>query len=331
MLALGPAAAPAASADGPVLVDRRGDWDLRRLGATGFDLPTDAKRSGHSIELSFPPGARQGPDRWYLIRLHFEVQLSRRTGSGFVYMGGATNGRAGELVELRVRRRAARPLRIAWNSLDLIRGAATGTVRGRTVELDVQNYLQNKGVRPGRNVLTFDVEWFGHIKLERVRIFADSGLRVSDRSPAHLVLATSLPSDPVREGESFDIGYTLRNNGDRAAHKVGVTIEPSSPALRIVGAPRHIRRALPGGDRLSGRFRVQATRRGRFRLEVHAGAENTNSPLDEIVVPIHGRATQQKTSRPETVIPVGGGVAVVGLALVSGARTRLGRRRRSGD
>ena len=144
---LGLAAAVPAAGSEPVVVDDFGDWNLTRLGAGALDLAAHPRRDGRSVRYRLPAGARQGPARWYLVHVHFRATLSRHTKSGLVYVTASTDGRAGHMVTLRIRRRPGRQSRIAWTTLDLIRGGVRGVVRGRTVELDVENYVQNRGVR----------------------------------------------------------------------------------------------------------------------------------------------------------------------------------------
>jgi hypothetical protein len=47
-----------------------------------------------SAPFILPARARQGPRVWYLIKLHFRISFSPRTGEGFAYVSGLTNGRS---------------------------------------------------------------------------------------------------------------------------------------------------------------------------------------------------------------------------------------------
>jgi hypothetical protein len=65
-----------------VSVNRLGDWDLERLDAGPLDLAIERARAERSVHFTLPRSARQGPDRWYLVRLHFEVELAADSGPG---------------------------------------------------------------------------------------------------------------------------------------------------------------------------------------------------------------------------------------------------------
>jgi hypothetical protein len=281
-----------------VVIDGVGEWWLSRLGVQGsLELPTNVERGERSIAYTLPARAGQGPDRWYRVRQHFELRLRPATRSGIVYVTASTNRRAAVMVELKVRRSRGRHPEVVWTSLDLVRGARRCTTRGRAVTVDVENYLQDRGVRPGDNVLTFVVERLGDVELERVRVLRDSGLRVVEESPAHLVLDAVLPAGPVAADERFAIGYELRNDGDLAAHNVGLGVESSSRALVSDGDAQLKLASLRGDDAYSGRFELRASRPGNFRVTLAAGAENADRPLVEIDVPVGPRRGERRDER----------------------------------
>jgi hypothetical protein len=279
-VALSPGIAGAGTND---TIDELGHWSLPEMGAHAFDLPTDAPRSARRVRFVLPSDVSQGKPAWYLVRLRFEIEFDQQTGPGLVYVGASTNGRAAEMVKFKVRRDADDPrARIQWSTLDLIRGARHGTVQRREIIRDEKNYLQDRGVRPGMNVLRFEVEQLGDVKVRRIRVLEASGITVSDKRPPHLRLTTLLPDEPVVRGKVFAIGYRVRNDGDIAARKVGASMDSLSPHLRVLSHHGSRIRALRPGGEISGWFRLKATRTGAFRLSVMAGGENTNYPREEI-------------------------------------------------
>lgn len=272
-------------ARGEVLLNGVGRWDLHELGGGELDLPTEQIGSERSLSFGLPKRVRQGPRTWYLMRLHAVVELARDTGSGIAYVGGSTNERAAALIKFKVKQRPGKPPLVRWSSINELRGPVGKVVSGTRIEFRYSNFLQNRGVRPGNNLLTFDFERLDDgVKLERVRVLADSGISISKRSPAHLRLDAVLPRGRVSVGETFAIGYKLRNTGDRTAYGVGVGLQGSSRALRI--ARPAIRRIGRIRRAQSGTFRVRARRAGRHRLTLSAGSLHTNDPEIEIGVPV---------------------------------------------
>ena len=315
-LVLGPPGA--ARADGPPRLDQLGFWDLRSLGSQPLDL-----RAGERRELAFvlPVGARQGPGRWYRLRMDVRVTLAPGSGDGNVYVVGSTNGRAAEMAKVRVQGGASSAPRLAWSTLDLLHGPASGVVRGREVTLSSENYVQDRGVRPGANTLTFDVETLGKVRVESVTILPGSGLRVTAERPAHLVLEPRLPAERPAVGETLTVPYVITNDGDVAARNVRIEATSESRALRLAGAPRTIE-TLAGGQRFDGEIRVRPTRAGNYRFELAAGTDNANRPLVEIAVP----ARAAPARRPES----GGAALPTGVAtlLALGLVVTLRKRRR---
>ena len=120
-----------------------------------LELPVHGQAATSAIAFSAPEHARQGIEgRWYLVRLRAEVTLARESRSGTVYVTASTNGRAAASAELRVRAGRHKRPRIAWNTLDLVRGVVLGDVdvrgQGRAAEgpqVDVDDHVLDPGCR----------------------------------------------------------------------------------------------------------------------------------------------------------------------------------------
>lgn len=164
---------PLAATDCCVTVDRVGRWTLPQLGSGGFDVPLHRALAGVTIRYRLPPDAKQGDGLWYLIRLHFAIRFKRGAGAGNAWLSAVTNDYAGVQVKFT---RAGGSQRVAWNSLDLIRGWVDRTTASRRVEANLDNYLPYRGVRPGRNTFTVALRRAGALEVDRLRVFADSGL-----------------------------------------------------------------------------------------------------------------------------------------------------------
>jgi hypothetical protein len=288
-----------AAAQAPALVDDFGHWDLARLGAEPLDLPVRPGRASRSLKYRLPADANQGPDRWYLLRLSFKVELDPATGSGSIFVDGSTNGHTAVSVEIEVTKQSDGRLRIVQKTLDLTKGARQRVSSHRTVTGTSVSFLQNRGVRPGKGVLSFELEHYGDVSVRRARILADSGLVVSRRSPASLRLTPRLPRETVVVGEAVKVGYLLENVGDRPAMDVVVGMRAHDRSMRV----RHPRRVRIGRleNSRAGHFTVEPRRPGRQRLTLAAGASNANNPVTELEVDVPRAARQTGSLRRSAV------------------------------
>lgn len=277
------------------------------------------KRGSASVDFELPPGARQGPDTWYLIKLHLAITFVRPTG-GSAYVSALTNGRAAAQIKFT----PAPGGSIMSSSVSLLAGSVKRTSSARRIELTYRNYLQDRGVRPGRNRLTVLLERTGNLRVSELVILRDSGVQVSRLRPARLKLDPILPRGSVRVGDQFRVAFTLRNTGDRPARNVLIAARPSSSNIKVVGQAA---RRLPLLDgRASGAFRLRATRTGRYRLVLGAAADNANHPLVEIDVPVNDEAATSRSSGPNLrTIAAAAVLLVIATALLLTARKRQGR------
>jgi hypothetical protein len=303
-----------------VTVDKPGRWTLRELGFDGFDVPEHGRRSSVTLHYRLPPGSRQGRGLWYLIRLHFAISFRSGTGAGNAWVSAVTNDYAGVLVKF-TRRQGDR--RLAWNSLDLIRGWIDRTTGSRTVEVDVNNYLPFRGVRPGQNSYTVTLRRAGALRVDRLKVFEDSGLEVTRRGPARLALAPVLPNESVQRGETFEIGYRLRNIGDRDARQVVVRIAADQGGgLGVIGSDRqHLGRVRDGA---TGSFRFKAQQTGNYRVLL--GADSSAShPRRAIAVPVVSAGRRHRPAGGVLRVAAAAALLIMGLMLL--VLSRRSRRR----
>lgn len=264
-------------------IDAFGHWTLARLALPALDLPTARARARVSVAYRLPATAQQGPANWYLLNLHFRLTLARRSRPGVVYLYGDTNGRESAQIKFGTYRDRAGVLRTVWSSGDYIRGDVVHRTRSRTIEGRFENYLQFKGVRPGRNVLTISLERYGRVRVESLHIFRDSGITYSPVSPAKLRLHLALPKKKVRAGETFAIPFRITNHGDRAAHQIVMGAKFPPGALARID---HTRARFPTlNTAVSGKLRFRARHAGTFRLAVFVQS-SANDPGSLIEVPV---------------------------------------------
>jgi hypothetical protein len=227
--------------------------------------------ASHATQYRLPSGASQGPDHWYLLRLHAIVRFDGRSRSGRVYLGAGSDGRAGALVDVRLARRSRQggrcPVRVRWSTIDLVQGNHGATVCGRRANIEMRNYLQYRGVRPGRNRLNVSVSSYDHGIAGEVRVLGDSGVLVTDAGPARLAFGER-DAPRAAPAQQIEVPYTLTNEGDREARDVLVTIDQLPRGLKLQGA--RLQHLGDISDQATGVFRVQARRPGRYRVVLEA-------------------------------------------------------------
>lgn len=91
-----------ASAQDLVTIDSFGIWTFNRLGypeTTFTPTSTDPRALATYI---MPSWAAQGPDQWFLMRLHFDLEIAEDSEPGTVVLSGYTSGHAAAQIHFRV-------------------------------------------------------------------------------------------------------------------------------------------------------------------------------------------------------------------------------------
>jgi hypothetical protein len=256
------AAAPAQAAEREVV----------RLGTPAVLTP------GAPLERTFtlPDGARQGPDRWYVVRLHYRVRFASG-GKGFAWVTSDTNTRTSAQVEYTTSRAGVRR-----TTVDLEHGQRERRGRSRSDELTFTNYLQNAGVRAGANSWTLRLEQAGGASVKRLELLPDTAIVETDRSPFPLGMTVALDGDRPEAGEPFTIAVTLAARPGRSVDDVVVRADGGQRRRlgRVTERPRTVR------------FTFQATRAGTRQLTFAAdsSANHPNASVQVLVLP-SSRAT----------------------------------------
>jgi hypothetical protein len=205
--------------------------------------------------VRLPAGARQGPGRWYVGRMRLRVALTRLDRGGHVYVSADTRHRT--FCQIVFSRRADGALE--WETFDLFSGDRVGVVRNGAATIDFENYLQDKGVRPGLTDVRLHVEAYGGTVSE-IRVSPASGILSTRRSPEPLAAAVrALDPSPVK-GKTFRLETTVGSSypGD-VLKDVAVNVSYDPHRLAVVGRPpaTHFA-ALTGLKRLIFTFKALA-------------------------------------------------------------------------
>lgn len=251
---------------------------LQNLGVGPVVLAVNDKSERFVVPYRLPQHATQGPDAWYLMRLHFAIVFEPNAGRGIAYVGGSTNGHAATQVEFSHRDSNSRF--VHWSSVGLIQGgvSAVGPLK-RTVVKTV-NFLQFGGVRRGRNRLTVEIESLGMLRPSRIRVFPDTGVIRTRRGPALLRIEAESAPHPVSVGDAVEVPFTMRNVGGRPAPEASITAF-APDGVEIEGSQTQqmsdVRRIA------DGRFLIRPARAGEYlvRIEAVGGAKRA---VDTVII-----------------------------------------------
>ncbi len=163
-----------------------GSWTLARLGYDDLVLHEDPRDARASVSVTYmlPPGAHQGHGSWWLIRLHYRVAVRADAYAPAEFnVAGSVNERFFASTIWNLRRRADGSLVLKSDDLGLVKGHVVRTSARLVREIRFANYLPYKGVRPGANVLRFDLTSNAVPLVRWVRIYADTTLIHQRRGP----------------------------------------------------------------------------------------------------------------------------------------------------
>jgi hypothetical protein len=274
-----------------VLLDSPGVWTLRDLGYPGTVAPaggettlyTDPAAPPHRvygpIKYVLPGGSAQGPDIWYIIHFHFEIEFEEDTQDGTAEVSAMLNfstsapfGTAALIEFNPVMRDGA--LVVDWNSLGLTDGWQKGTAESRRAEIWFSNYLPNDGVVPGQNSLLFAVKEYEGARVAALHVFDDTSIEVTPLSPPQLSVDVTEGWDPpAKGGDTFEVPYTVTNLGGWPAKEVVTEASYPEELLRLLGDRSVTTPLLDGREGVSGTFKFQALSPGEYdiTLKVRGG------------------------------------------------------------
>jgi hypothetical protein len=163
-----------------------GTWSLACLGYRDLVLHEDEKdaSASRSITYRLPAGSHEGHGSGWLLKLHYAVAVRSDAHPPAEFnVAAATNDRFCASTIWTIRRGADGRLLLHSDDVGLVQKHVTHTSTKLVREIRFTNYLQFKGVRPGLNVLRFDLT-SNEVPLVRwLRIYADTALVHQRRGP----------------------------------------------------------------------------------------------------------------------------------------------------
>lgn len=260
-----------------------------------------------------------------MIHLHFAIVIARHSGSGRVYVSAATGPTHFTWTSAQIRFDVVRrgdSLSITSDSLGLVAGHLVRISPERKREIVFDNYIPYRGIKPGLNALTFELQHYGRARVTSLRFFADSGIRYANHSPARAALGVNVDRQRIMVGEALAIDVEVRNSGGSKTTPGLVGLDFSRTDMVAQGRVVSRVRPIPSGETSHKTFHLRALRAGLHEVDVEAqvGLSHPIVPFKVLVV--------GPTSRSNAAWRwwLGVASAILGVGVLGGIR--LIRRRR---
>jgi hypothetical protein len=206
------------------VIDHDGFYSLRSLGHAAPIVITAQRPLSLPVRFRLPPGAHQGPERWYRVRLVCRVQLDPRAGAGFGYVNARVTSRVSASAEFETSRNRGRLL-TRWNTVTVAGERRHATSR-LIIAVDFANYVQTRAIIPGVHQLRFQVERYHGFRVRRVIILPSSGLERTrvPPYPVHMTVRLGRPRRVPGATEQAPFVAALTNDGDETARGVRISL-----------------------------------------------------------------------------------------------------------
>jgi len=135
------------------------------------------------------------------------------------------------------------------------------------------NVLEYRGMRGGRNAVTFTVERLGPARFRQLTVFGDTAIVRSSVGLPGLRLEPVVPRG-VRVDTPFVLRFRVRNTGDVRTHAGRVHLQLGGGLLVVGGGTFP---ALRPGAAAMGSLRLLAPHRGRYQLLLVADSTNAGT------------------------------------------------------
>jgi hypothetical protein len=255
------------------------------------DVDVAAQRRERIVPLGtfgLGQGARQGPHVWYVGYVHVGLTFRPLAQGEFAYVSVDTDDHTFAQIKLQGIRLHGRSA-TRFSTYDLFEGAKEGVIQRKSIELTYYNYLQDGGVRAGRNDVRLHIIQFPKPALKSVRVYRDSAIERTRRLPTPFALRV-VPLDPQpRVGQTFRLKVAMAARSKADVIRTA-SIEAVYDTHRVRLIEKKGRTQLP---RLRGEanvvFTFRALRSGSLVIRF-LGSSNINSPTAGIRINVRPAA-----------------------------------------
>lgn len=265
------------------------------------------------INYQLPSEAKQGPEQWYVVRLHVRIEADSQARSESI-VSASTNDHACAQLNLK-----SGGGELSNSGYGLVDGRQDDRSRADSLELWFANYLQLGGVRGGENILTLMMETFEGPPPRSVTILNDSRIERTTLNPYEVELAGPDAPVIVSRGDTARLPYRLARKGTRADASATVRVDTAGSPIEVLGEPTRSFNNI--GDGRQGDFEIRPSKPGTYNLMLVAktGYNTPAYPVQIIVPPDSERYLA-------VAVPALGVTLVIGAVAIV-AYPRLRRRR----
>jgi len=269
------------------VINSYGIYTLEMLGYEDvvFEQPSDFEKK--DFHYCLPDGAKQGPEDWYLIHISYDVIVSKDSGTGSLLISSLSNDYSSAQIEVITEYNDNGALVTTWNTVDLVNDYLEYSSQGLRASGNFTNYMQTSGIRQGKSTLSFQLETFGDIKVEKVIISKDSGIEFTSVSPPHLDLEAECRTPNAGVGAPIILYFSLTNNGDLPAKDVVVTARTNDDHL-LTDTTEFRYSSIEYKEKVDGTFTFYANEDKSCFIYIRASAHgSSNSPIATFTIPVN--------------------------------------------
>ena len=263
----------------PRLLTTLGTYALPDLGGSALSFvrsPTAAQTTYTradvgSVRYELSAGAAQGPDVWYVLHAHIDVQFEPGVEQGSATFYAMPNTWTAAMIQFDARALDGHS-RIGWHSLGLMDGAQHDEVDTDHVELRFSNYLPERGVLGGVNEMKFVLEEQGLV-VKQFTVLADTSVELTSVPPAKLEISQRDVAVSQGGGNTLNVGATISNTGGRSAKNVVVEIVYPADKLQLKGEREVRLTSIAASDSAAVHFSLERLSEGPYRIAIRTRSE----------------------------------------------------------
>src|ERR1035437_3573619 len=240
-----------------------------------------------NLAFTFPKDAKQGPNKWYTVKLHARVEIAPYAKRGVAFLTASTgvpgkkNRWTSAQIEFDVKREKGRTA-VDVSSIGIFSGLTHFETRRRSIEVVFMNYLPKRGVKEGLSDLHIEIEEErSALSIISAIILPDTSISETGIPPPHLRLDVApLKNGQLKVGRENGIEWRLTNDSQIPARAVSVDLNDFYGGLRLRGRSHYFYREVKGT--VQGVFRYLPTRSGKLEYYISVASTTANQPTVRI-------------------------------------------------
>ena len=289
---------------------------LEELGFPSVSVPvSDETNRSEDIEIILPVDAQQGPDEWWILYTSFSIVLDPESGPGFAWVRAGTNGRISNQVSIESKG-VGKGYFIS--RVELLSGPSKYFTLSPTHTHHMANYMQDRGVKAGKNDLRFSMQLSGDIRVKELIFHGDTQIIRIPLGPPKLEFEPIVEDGIFTKNEETLVDVDLHSLGWPVKNLI-MRVDDADGAFGFRDPSPRMIQEITGSDTM--RYHVTPLTTGEHELIFKAQGDNLG--------PLEGILTTDIKEPPMPIWPwtiIGALYLGVGLLLFSTARQFLDTR-----